>query len=77
MKKKSKRILALTGAVLLAGLYLATLIFALIDSPWAYDMFRVCVGFTIVVPVLLYVYALVYRQQKHRREDPHDHDTDI
>lgn len=73
-KKNVRRMLALSGAALLAGLYLATLIFALIDSAWAYDLFKICVGFTIVVPTLLYLYALVYRLQKKRGEENNDLD---
>lgn len=66
--KKTKRILALAGAVLLVILYAATLIFALIDSPWAYDMFKICLGMTIILPVLLYAYNLMYRALKHDDE---------
>lgn len=77
MKKKTKRILAVIGVVLLVGLYLATLIFALIDSPWAFDLFKVCVGFTIVLPVLLYIYTFVFRQQKKHGEAHDDHDNDL
>ena len=72
MKNKIKRILAIAGVVLLAGLYLATLIFALIDSPWAFDIFKVCIGFTVVIPVLLYVYFLFYRTQNHKNEEKQD-----
>ena len=63
--KKTKRILALAGAVLLVILYAATLIFALIDSPWAYDMFKICLGMTIILPVLLYAYNLMYLSLIH------------
>ena len=66
--KKTKRILALAGAVLLVILYAATLIFALIDSPWAYDMFKICLGMTIILPVLLYAYNLMYRVLKQDDE---------
>lgn len=66
--KKMKRILALIGVVLLAGLYLATLVFALIGSPQAYGLFRVCVVLTVIVPVLLYAYMLLARALK--KEDP-------
>ena len=66
--KKTKRILALAGAVLLVILYAATLIFALIDSPWAYDMFKICLGMTIILPVLLYAYNLMSRVLKHDDE---------
>ena len=35
LMEKKKRILALAGVVILLVLYLSTLVFALIDSPWA------------------------------------------
>lgn len=57
--KKKKRILAWIGIVLLVGLYVATFIFAMIDSSAAYNMFKVCLGFTIIIPVLLYAYNMV------------------
>ena len=59
--KKTKRIIAGAGAVLLVVMYIATLIFALIDHPAAHNLFigsLVCTG---IVPVLLYVYMLLYR----------------
>jgi len=59
--KKTKRIIAGLGAALLILMYLATLIFALIDHPSTHNLFigsLVCTG---VVPVLLYVYMLLYK----------------
>ena len=59
--KKGKRIIALTGAILLIVMYIATLIFALIDHPVAHNLFvgsLVCTG---VLPVLLYLYMLLYK----------------
>ena len=53
-----KRILALAGALLLACMYIATLVFALMDSPLASGLFRASVAATILVPVLLYGYIL-------------------
>lgn len=67
--KNSKRYLAILGVVLLVGLYGATLIFAMIDSPAAYTMFKVCLFCTIAVPVLLYAMILVYRQLKRKNEE--------
>ncbi|MGI6017478.1 MAG: hypothetical protein ACOX8M_01510 [Marvinbryantia sp.] len=64
--KKLKRILALIGVILLAALYLCTLIFALIDSPWAYDLFKVSVGATILVPVVLYAMILTAKLLKNK-----------
>lgn len=66
--KKTKRILALTGVVILALLYLSTLFFALIDSPWANDCLKASVGATILVPIMLYGYLLIYRLIKKNKE---------
>lgn len=59
--KKKKRIFAWIGIIFLCGLYVATLILALIDSAWAFDMFKMCLGFTIIIPVLLYAYTMLHR----------------
>lgn len=64
--KKFKRIFALIGVILLAALYLCTLIFALIDSPWAYDLFKMSVGATILLPVVLYAMILTAKLLKHK-----------
>lgn len=59
--KKGKRIIALAGAILLIVMYLAALVFAFIDHPAAHNLFigsLVCTG---VVPVLLYLYMLLYK----------------
>lgn len=61
---KLKRILAMITVIILAVLYAATLIFALIDSPWAFSMFRVCIGMTVILPVLLYIYFWIYKVLK-------------
>ena len=66
--KKSKRILALAGAVILIALYISTLIFALIDHPAATDLLKASVAATILLPVLMYAFILVYRLS-HRNDD--------
>lgn len=66
--KKGKRIIAGAGAVLLVLMYIATLIFALIDHPATENLFigsLVCTG---VVPVLLYAYMLLYKVSKKNEE---------
>lgn len=62
--KKIKRILALAGVLLLAGLYASTLVTALMDSPQAGDWFKASVACTIGVPVVLYACILVHRWMK-------------
>ena len=59
--KHIKQVLALLGAVLLAALYLRTLIFVLSDSPLSYDLLKISVAATILLPVLLYACILVAR----------------
>ena len=59
--KKSKRILAAIGALLLAGMYISTLVFALAKSPAAITWLKASVACTILLPVMLYGYIIVYR----------------
>jgi putative hydrolase of the HAD superfamily len=67
--KNKKRLLALLGAVFLLGMYVATLVFAMMDRPFAYTMFKICLYCTIAIPVLIYVMMLVYRQLKEKNKE--------
>ncbi|MCR4738702.1 MAG: hypothetical protein K5886_00410 [Lachnospiraceae bacterium] len=67
--EKIKRILALAGAVLLVFMYIATLVFALLKSPYYEGLFRASLALTIILPVLLYGYIVIYRLLKNRNED--------
>lgn len=60
MKKKTKQVLAILAIVILLGLYIATFIFALIDSPNSGRMFQACLFATIGVPLLLWIYMWGY-----------------
>ena len=66
--KKTKRILALIGVILLFGMYLSTLIFALMKNENASNMLMASIVCTVIVPVLLYAYTLMYRVLKDRNE---------
>lgn len=70
--KKLKRILAMTGAVLLFLMYASALVFALIDHPAAPDMLRASIGCTILIPVLLYAFILVSRAARHDQDNEDD-----
>jgi len=61
---KIKRIIALIGAVVLALLYIMTLVFAITDNPNTMSFFKASVTLTIFIPVLIYAYQLVYRVLK-------------
>lgn len=59
-----KRIIAVLAIVLLVGLYVATLIAALMSAPGKGELFRFCLIMTVVVPVLSY---LIIRFLERRR----------
>ena len=67
--KKGKRILALCGVVVLVGLYIATLVCALLDSSDALNLFRASIYATIVLPVLIWTYTFIYKLLKDRNSD--------
>lgn len=67
--KKIQRILALAGVVLLLAMYGSTLVFAMSGSPDAQDWLMASLYCTIVVPVFLYGYNLIYRYLKNRNQN--------
>ncbi len=62
--KKIKRIIALSGAVLLAGMYISTFVFALLDRSETMGLLKASIVCTVILPVLLYAYTLVYKITK-------------
>lgn len=67
--KKIKRILALIGAILLVCMYLSTLLFALTKNENAHNLLMASIACTIIFPVLLYAYTLVYKVLKKDSPD--------
>ncbi|MCI9005578.1 MAG: hypothetical protein HFH39_10150 [Lachnospiraceae bacterium] len=61
--KKSRRILAMAGVVLLLGLYLITLILACLGKDF-FPMFMASLFSTLAIPVLIWLYGMVYRWLK-------------
>lgn len=66
----ARRVIALIGIILLAGLYGSTLVFALLDSPAAKGLLMGAVFCTIAVPVLLYAMTLVARTLRGKGVPP-------
>lgn len=58
---KIKRILAALGAFCLFAMYALTLVFALVDHSAAKGLLKASIACTIILPVLLYAFTLVYR----------------
>jgi len=50
-----KRFLALAGVVLLVGLYIATLVFAIIGNGMFVKMFFVSLAMTVVIPLIIHI----------------------
>ena len=70
--KKSKRIMALIGAILLVLLYVSTLIFAFIDSVVSQKLLMAAIATTILLPVLLYIYSLFSRTSHTEDSDSNE-----
>ena len=66
--QKAKRILALTGVILLAGMYLVTLVLGVTASPGTKNMLMASIGCTIVIPCLIYAMMLIARVLDHRND---------
>lgn len=67
-----KRIVAIVVLVLIALLYLATLIFAVIDSPFARSCLMASLFCTIVLPVMAYVYLKLIENLKSHKDADED-----
>lgn len=63
--KKAKQILAMIGVVILALLYLATVIFALLGREFM-NWLMAALAVNIFLPVILWIFSYL---QKHRRGD--------
>ncbi len=59
--KKGKRILALLGVILLVALYALTIIAAIFDHTATQQYLMTAILATIFVPVMIWVYQLIYR----------------
>jgi len=66
--KKLRRILAIAGVVLLLGMYLVTFISAMLATPETHKLFLGSLAATIIVPVFLYAYSLIYKMVYKREE---------
>lgn len=65
--KKTKQILALTGVILLVILYLGTLVLACLGKDF-FPMFMAALATTIVLPVILWLYTMMSKSRKEKKE---------
>ena len=66
---KSIRIFAIVCAILLALMYIITLVTALFTSEEAPHLFRMCFGATILLPIMLWLYIRFYKLTKRKDQD--------
>lgn len=65
---KLRRFFAIAGIVILAGMYIATLIFSLLQGEMAAALFRASLICTIVIPVFIYIYTMIFKNMKNKRD---------
>lgn len=64
IQKKTKRILALIGAILLLLLYVVAFVATVLDHTSDMRYWKAAVAATIIIPVLIWAYSFVYRLLK-------------
>lgn len=67
--KKIKRLLAVIGILLLASMYVLTLVLAILDDPNTMNAFRASIYCTVLIPVLIWAYTFVYKLLKNNYGD--------
>ena len=65
-KCTSMQIVALAGVILLIALYIITLFVAILNPDGAGMLFRGCLGATIIVPILIWIYIWMYGKLTNR-----------
>lgn len=61
MKNNTRRILAIIMIILLVGMYVMTLVFAITDQTATMGLFKISLCCTIFFPIILYACSLAYR----------------
>ncbi len=74
--KKIKQIAAIIMCLVLVGMYVASFIAAIFAKPQAHGLFMGSVGLTIMLPLLLYAYTIIYRVL-HPNTSDHEEKADI
>lgn len=67
-----KRIAAIIGLAAIAVMYAATIVFALIGSPFTRSCLMASLFCTIVIPVMIYGYLMLFHMMNRRNNDDQD-----
>ncbi|MBO4374754.1 MAG: hypothetical protein J5829_06575 [Lachnospiraceae bacterium] len=70
---KPKRILAMAGVILIAGMYIATLVLALMGSRNTVSLFLLSILCTIMVPLIIHLFMMLrnVRRGKNVMDEPY------
>nr|MBQ6241450.1 hypothetical protein [Lachnospiraceae bacterium] len=68
--KKFRQIGAIIVVVLLLSMYVVCFIAAVSGGEKAQTIFKVTLGMTVALPILLYIFILFLRMAKNRQENP-------
>ena len=68
-KKTFHRILAWIAIIFLVAMYVLTLVFSIMDSPLAEQLFRASLYCTVFIPVISWVFIMVVKLLKNWNED--------
>ena len=72
-----KRVAAIAGLCLIGIMYIATIIFALMDSPFARSCLMASLFCTIVIPVIIYAYLMLLNIWNRREENTEKDSEDL
>lgn len=67
VKSKAKQVAAIICLVLLAALYLMTLVFAIFKFPGSDKLLIACIAGTIILPVLAWAFIWLYGKMTHKK----------
>ena len=67
--KQLKKILAWTGIIILAVLYLTTFFLGIFGNARTHTMLMACIICTVIVPVLMYAMLLLAKVLTHRHDE--------
>ena len=70
-KMQVRRILAIAGIILLIGMYVVSLVLAIIHSPMALKFLKISLGATFIIPVILY-FILMFLKLSTPNLDPEE-----
>lgn len=71
-QKRFKQVLAIVGIVIIAGLYITTLILAITGSEKTNGLFMASIFCTVMIPLIMYILSWLYKRLKGDAEEDSD-----